>query len=597
MEAAAVPRAGALPGFTAASPRSLSGCSDERLVALVRAGWPGAFEALYDRHHRGIVSFCRHLLADPHEAEDATQQVFLAAYNDLLASSKPILLRPWLFKIARNRCYSIVRSRREQPAAELHEISTDGLAAQVQRREELRDLVGDLQRLPLEQRAALVLAELDALSHREIAEALGVPTPKVKALVFQARQSLTATRAARETTCREIRAELSVAQGAALRRGHLRRHLRVCAGCRQYRRDLERQRRHLAIVLPVVPSLALKQTVLAGTVGVGAAAGIAGAGWLAAGALKSGFFKGLLAVLLAGAGTAGTLVASEQFAGAPLLSSVAHNLLAGNPGSAHGPGGVAIPSGWISSPGRLRSPFSPLSPMPGARAVNWLGSPGTALGVQQARTGAFAGAGSGSAPARQGRTGARSPAGKTASRTPAAGGMSPERVGFGARPAGGSTSLQGSPAGGAPAPRRLGAPAAAPGSGSGQGTAGGPGGRPGSGGPGGQPGSGGPGGDSGSAGPGGGGNPGSAGPNPGQPGGGAGGSGSGQPGGVAGGPGGGTGAPGAGAGGPGGRPGAGSGAGPGGGAGGPDARTGDPGGGAGGHRSSAAGSGQSATWR
>ena len=115
------------------------------------------------------------MLGDPQEAEDAVQQTFLAAYSDLISTDKPIHLRPWLFTIARNRCYTLLRGRREQPTSELEEPVTEGLASQVQRREDLRELVVDLRRLPDEQRAALVLAELDSLSHEEIAIALGVP--------------------------------------------------------------------------------------------------------------------------------------------------------------------------------------------------------------------------------------------------------------------------------------------------------------------------------------------------------------------------------------------------------------------------------------
>jgi RNA polymerase sigma factor (sigma-70 family) len=286
------------------------------LVALVRQGWPAAFEAVYNRHQRGILSFCRHVLSDPDEAEDAVQHTFLAAYNDLIASDKPIHLRAWLFTIARNRCYSILRARREQPAADLDEPVTEGLATQVQRRQDLRDLVVDLRSLPDEQRAALVLAELDALSHEEIGEALGVPREKVKALVFQARESLVASRTARETACADIREQLSNGRGGALRRANLRRHLRDCSGCRDFRRQVERQRRQIAALLPVVPTLGLKETVLAGTGSAGAGsagAGFGGAGLLASSALKSGVLKGLATLMLATAGTAGTYVATHSF--------------------------------------------------------------------------------------------------------------------------------------------------------------------------------------------------------------------------------------------------------------------------------------------
>jgi DNA-directed RNA polymerase specialized sigma24 family protein len=115
MEASAVPRAAPAGVSGIASPRLLRLASDARLVDLIRERKQIAFEAVYDRHHRAILSFCRHMLGSAEEAEDAVQQTFLAAYNDLISSEKPIHLRAWLFTIARNRCYSTLRARREQP--------------------------------------------------------------------------------------------------------------------------------------------------------------------------------------------------------------------------------------------------------------------------------------------------------------------------------------------------------------------------------------------------------------------------------------------------------------------------------------------------
>ena len=211
--------------------RMLRLAADERLVALVRDGSEPAFEAMYERHHRGILAFCRHMLGSPQEAEDAVQHTFLAAYRNLLASEKPIVLRPWLYAIARNRSLSILRARRERPASdeEVLEVATEGLGAQVERRQDLREVLADLGRLPDEQRGALVLAELGDLSHEEIADVIGVGKGKVKALVFQARESLAAGREARETPCAEVREELATARSAALRRAPLRRHLDECA--------------------------------------------------------------------------------------------------------------------------------------------------------------------------------------------------------------------------------------------------------------------------------------------------------------------------------------------------------------------------------
>jgi RNA polymerase sigma factor (sigma-70 family) len=275
---------------------------DERLVEQVRAGSVAAFDVVYDRHHRGVLAFCRHMLGSKEEAEDAVQHTFMAAYRALAGSGQRIELRPWLYAVARNRCLTVLRSRREQPVGELAEPATENLAVQVQQREDLRELLRDLGGLPEQQRAALVLAELGDVSHDEIAQVLGCERGKVKALVFQARSSLYASRAARETSCVQIREQLANLHGGALRRNMLRRHLRECPGCREFRSRVRAQRRALAIVLPVAPSVGLKEGVLGSALGGASVAGTAGlaggAGTLAAKAL-------VVATVAGGGATAG----------------------------------------------------------------------------------------------------------------------------------------------------------------------------------------------------------------------------------------------------------------------------------------------------
>src|SRR5436305_725023 len=246
-------RLGPAPSATAstttcsADPRILRLAGDDRLVALVRAGNEAAFEVVYDRYHLQLLSFCRHMLGRAAEAEDAVLETFICAYGDLRRSERPIALRAWLFTIARNRCLSMLRSRRETASLEDVEPETAGLAAEVQHRDELRTMLGDISRLPEDQRTALVLAELGDLDHAEIAGVIGCSKDKVKALVFQARSSLSLSRQARETSCEEIREQLSTLRGGALRRAGLRRHLHGCAGCRDFRDEARRQPAAVAV--------------------------------------------------------------------------------------------------------------------------------------------------------------------------------------------------------------------------------------------------------------------------------------------------------------------------------------------------------------
>ena len=103
-----------------------------------------------------------------------------------------------------------------------------------------------------------MLSELGDMPHEEIADVLGCRREKVKALVFQARSSLLASRSARETSCLEIREQLATLTGGSLRRNAVRRHLSECEGCREFRAEIRRQRRDLALVLPVAPTVGLQ---------------------------------------------------------------------------------------------------------------------------------------------------------------------------------------------------------------------------------------------------------------------------------------------------------------------------------------------------
>jgi len=307
---------------------------DEALAALVRQGHESAFVAIYDRHHRGLIAFCRHMLSSKEEAEDALQHTFLAAYKALTGTGRPPkTLKPWLYTIAHNRCVSMLRARRaHEPADDRNDgLADPGLADVVQRRADLRDLLGDLHRLPEDQKAALVLFEMGDFSHADIAETLSVTREKVKALVFQAREGLLRARTARDTPCAEIRRDLSSRTRALPRRGVVRGHLDRCPACAAFDLEVRRQRASLALILPVVPSLELKASVLGPMLGGGAT--IAGGGALIAGGSGAG------GIALGGAGAAGA------GAGAGAAGTAAAGGVAGLATSAGGLAGAGAASG------------------------------------------------------------------------------------------------------------------------------------------------------------------------------------------------------------------------------------------------------------
>jgi RNA polymerase sigma factor (sigma-70 family) len=295
--------------------RIARGPSDDALVAGVRRGDEGAFEALYETYHRNLLAFCHHMLGSREEAEDVLQHTFMAAYRHLRARGDVVGLKPWLYTIARNRCLSVLRARRDEVALEEGAAATEGLAAEVDRRADLRLLVRDVQRLAPDQRAALVLFELGDHSHDDIAAILDVRREKVKALVFQARETLMGWRAAREIPCAEVREQLATLTGSALRRGTIRRHVEQCSGCTEYAAEVRRQRAALAIVLPVAPAAGLKAVVLGtaiGGSGIAAAAGTGATGGLAgAGATGIAAKALVVAAVVTGAGATGYVAVND----------------------------------------------------------------------------------------------------------------------------------------------------------------------------------------------------------------------------------------------------------------------------------------------
>jgi len=252
---------------------------DAALVRRMQGGDERAFEAIFKRHHAPLLSYCRHMLSNQDEAEDALQQAFIRAHKALLSSSPPRELRPWLYAIARNCCLSAIAARRSTTPLDDRTPSLAGLSEEVREREDLRELVAGIGRLPEDQRTALLLAELDDLSHQAIATIVGCEVSKVKALVYQARTALIADRDALGASCQDIREQLAVARGGELRRGPLRRHLKLCVGCQDFQLALNTQHQSLAAVLPVLPSAGLAAAILGhGAAHAGGAASIGGAG-------------------------------------------------------------------------------------------------------------------------------------------------------------------------------------------------------------------------------------------------------------------------------------------------------------------------------
>src|SRR5437868_3114606 len=260
---------------------------DAKLIAMARSGNPGAFEAIVDRYQGRLLGFCRQMLGSTEDAEDVLQEVFVNAYRAMLADEREINLRPWLYRIARNRCLNYLRKPKADAQESMDmvpEVDAASTAERVHNREEFRQILSDVNKLPETQRAALLLREMDALSYEEIAAAMDTTVPSVKSLLVRARISLAEASQARLLTCGEVHVELSeAAEGLRKVSAPVRRHVRECEECADFRSQIRSTEKALAALSPIGPLLAFKGFFLS-KLGLGGAGGAGATGAGAAGA-------------------------------------------------------------------------------------------------------------------------------------------------------------------------------------------------------------------------------------------------------------------------------------------------------------------------
>jgi RNA polymerase sigma factor (sigma-70 family) len=149
-----------------------------------------AFEKLYRRYVKDVYHYSLALLRNPADAEDVTQTTFLNAYRAYQRGEEIRKPHNWLIKIAHN----VARSRYARTSRRVKEVPLEDHVEQLALPDEEKpNVVGVLHalgRLPFNQRAALVMRELEGRSYTEIADTLGVSVAAVETLIFRARRSL-----------------------------------------------------------------------------------------------------------------------------------------------------------------------------------------------------------------------------------------------------------------------------------------------------------------------------------------------------------------------------------------------------------------------
>ena len=167
--------------------------TDEKLVEQLRIDEPRAFAQLYHQYKHRVYAYCYRLLRHPQNAEDATQETFLKVHRSLHQLEKAASLLTWIFSIARNEAYTILR--RTRPAEDLQ-----GEADSMWDEESPLDRMVEKERAEIVQhclsllkpkyRELLILREYEQLSYAEIARVTGVTESAVRSGLFKSRKAI-----------------------------------------------------------------------------------------------------------------------------------------------------------------------------------------------------------------------------------------------------------------------------------------------------------------------------------------------------------------------------------------------------------------------
>lgn len=170
--------------------------SDETVVQQVRAGNSNAFGQFYEKYKSNIYAYCHRLLQNQSSAEDALQNTFMKAYQSISTLDDPAAFKYWLFMIARNEVYTILRKAKSNGQIKSLDDSEEiwdehtpfSEAVQTNNADIVQEILAQLK---TEYREVLILREYEQLTYVEIAALTGDTESSVKSRIFKARKALT----------------------------------------------------------------------------------------------------------------------------------------------------------------------------------------------------------------------------------------------------------------------------------------------------------------------------------------------------------------------------------------------------------------------
>lgn len=166
------------------------GLDDGALVHRSRAGEREAFSELVLRHQDAVYRVCYRVLGDREDAQDATQEAFIRAYNKLDTFQERSAFKTWMLRLSVNLSLNERARRKGPPPEDMLQEPPPGPEAEAIQSDGIARLHGALGHVQPDHRAAVVLHDLEGLTYEEAGESLGVPEGTAKSWAHRGRKRL-----------------------------------------------------------------------------------------------------------------------------------------------------------------------------------------------------------------------------------------------------------------------------------------------------------------------------------------------------------------------------------------------------------------------
>jgi len=177
--------------------------NESELIKKIKAGDIEAFSEFVDAYEKKAINFALRMLKDEHEAQDATQDAFLKAYDKIHSFRQSSSFSTWFFTILNNVCLDILRKRKRADIVSINKTNSEtdeyeiqiedtspGPYESLEKKSAIKVLEDALSKISDEHRAIIILRDINGLEYEEISKILNISLGTVKSRLSRARISL-----------------------------------------------------------------------------------------------------------------------------------------------------------------------------------------------------------------------------------------------------------------------------------------------------------------------------------------------------------------------------------------------------------------------